>query len=174
MMFFKMVLPAFTFSLAAAVSAGELEVGSQAPVLLSESIKGEPISSDRILRHKALYLLFFDPYRPRGISRSLALYQQYKQQVEFIALAPAMNSTFATVSKAAQALGINYPVIFDDNHQVSRLFNAWHQPTQILIGKDGKVKFYSQSSAADIQQAMAELSAAKQKSVQTVSPEKSE
>lgn len=173
-MFFKMVLPAFTFSLAAAVSAGEFEVGSPAPVLVSENIKGEAINSAKILRHKALYLLFFDPYRPRGISRSLALYQQYKEQVEFIALAPAMNSTFATVTKATKALGIEYSVIFDDNHQVSRLFHAWHQPTQVLIGQDGKVKFYSQSATADIQPLMAELSAFELKNEPRVTLEKSE
>ncbi|WP_281560221.1 redoxin domain-containing protein [Thalassomonas sp. RHCl1] len=161
MMFFKMVLPVFTFSLAAAVAAAELESGSRAPVLYSENIKGEAVNSEEILKNKALYLLFFDPYRPRGISRSLALYQQYKEQIEFIALAPAMNSTLATVTKAANELGIDYPVVFDENHQISRLFHAWHQPTQVLIGQDGKVKFYSQS-AADIQPQMAALAFAGQ------------
>lgn len=132
--------------------------GASAPFFRAKNIEGEVINSQLLLKQKGLYLLFFAPYGPEGVAESIDLFARYHQSIEFVAVIPAMNSTLATVKQAVKDLGIQYQVIFDENHQLSRLFDAWHHPTRILIGRDGKVMFYSKVANVDIDLPLQQLS----------------
>jgi len=142
---------------ACSIKAFALEINSTAPLLQAIDVLGNKVDSEKLLKKKPVYLVFFDPYDPQVLKASQQLHDEFSKEISFIALAPAMNNNAGITQWAASSNNISYSVIFDEKNKLFRAFEGWQQPTQILIGQDGKVKFYSQQADAKIAAAIEKL-----------------
>ena len=139
------------------VSMASIETGEQAPRIVATDVSGIAVDTAQYLGKKPVYVLFFEQYVPNGLDKALQLHERYKNEVEFISLTPAMNNTVGVTQWVKESHKINFPVIFDEYNAEFRQFQAWQQPTQILIDSKGKVQFYSQNDQADIEAAIKAL-----------------
>ncbi|GLX79923.1 hypothetical protein tinsulaeT_32630 [Thalassotalea insulae] len=139
------------------IESRALTIDTKAPLLNTKAINGTELNSTKLLTTKPIYLVFFDPYNAQILKQSQLLFKKYSKSMTFIALAPGINNNTGITQWAASDKGVEFPVVFDKDNKIFRAFDAWDQPTQILIGQGGKVKFYSQSPSADVQPAIESL-----------------
>lgn len=147
----------FTFMTLSLPVAAELQLNQKAPFIVTKSIDGKNINTENILGKQPVFLLFFDVWQTPELEAVKKLNAKYGDKISFILLASAMNSKTSMITSAMTKVGITLPVIFDDKHKYFRLFSAWNQPTKILLGKDGRVKLYSQDANIDPEEAIINL-----------------
>ena len=68
------------------------------------------------------------------------LYQRYRP-VGFTLLGVNIDDQSASASKMARRLGVGYPIVFDAQKAVSRLYDISAMPTTVMVDRDGKVRY---------------------------------
>lgn len=68
------------------------------------------------------------------------LYQRYRP-VGFTLLGVNIDDQSASASKMAHRLGVTYPIVFDAEKVVSRLYDINAMPTTVMVDRDGKVRY---------------------------------
>jgi peroxiredoxin len=68
------------------------------------------------------------------------LYQHYRP-VGFTLLGVNIDDQSASASKMARRLGVRYPIVFDAQKTVSRLYDINAMPTTVMVDRDGKVRY---------------------------------
>lgn len=68
------------------------------------------------------------------------LYQRYRP-VGFTLLGVNIDDHSASASKMARRLGVAYPILFDVEKVVSRLYDINAMPTTVMVDRDGKVRY---------------------------------
>jgi peroxiredoxin len=68
------------------------------------------------------------------------LYQRYRP-VGFTLLGVNIDDQAANASRMARRLGVRYPIVFDAQKTVSRLYDINSMPTTVMVDRDGKVRY---------------------------------
>jgi peroxiredoxin len=68
------------------------------------------------------------------------LHEQYRK-AGFTLLGVNIDDRPDAARTMAKSLGISFPVLFDSEKQVSRLYDVNAMPSTVLIGRDGKVRY---------------------------------
>jgi len=67
------------------------------------------------------------------------LYTQYKD-IGFVVLGVNIDKNKTKAAKMARDLGANFPILFDNNQKVSKLYSIKAMPFTMLIDRDGKTR----------------------------------
>ncbi len=119
--------------------AGRLE-GDQMFVL--KNLNGEEVSLEALLKRNKLVLLnFWATWCPpcREEIPELIKLQGTYQGRSFTVLGVDVGESAAKVSSFADKIGINYPVVLDQDNRVAESYRVVGIPTSMLIGSGGKV-----------------------------------
>ncbi len=68
------------------------------------------------------------------------IYQQYRP-VGFQVLGVNVDEAGSRAGDMAKSLGVTFPVLFDDDKSVSRLYDIGSMPMTVLIARDGTVRY---------------------------------
>lgn len=126
---------------------GGLKEGADAPMFTGTTIENQQINYAQLKGKKVVILDFWSIYCASCIEEMPKLIDIYNEFKDKGLLVVGVNlDSFGThrVVKFMQGMEtkINFPVIIDKNRQVATAFNAMVLPTTLLIGADGKVRFY--------------------------------
>ena len=67
------------------------------------------------------------------------LYQKY-QRLGFTVLGVNVEEDSAAADKIIRESGVNFPVLYDNRNEVSKLYDVRAMPTTIIVGRDGDMK----------------------------------
>lgn len=68
------------------------------------------------------------------------LYEKYRAS-GFVLLGVNVDEDPRTAAATAQKFGLSFPVLFDGDKKVSKLYDLQSMPATVLIDRDGKVRF---------------------------------
>jgi len=68
------------------------------------------------------------------------IYQQY-QPVGFQVLGVNVDEAGGRAAEMAKTLGVSFPVLFDDDKSVSKLYDIGSMPMTVLVARDGTVRY---------------------------------
>lgn len=78
------------------------------------------------------------------------LYEQYRK-VGFTLLAVNIDDDPAKARAMARKLGVNFPVLFDTDKRVSKLYDVAAMPSTLLIDRDGRVRYVHRGYVAGVE-----------------------
>ena len=78
------------------------------------------------------------------------LYEQYRK-VGFTLLAVNIDDDPAKARAMARKLGVSFPVLFDTDKRVSRLYDVAAMPSTLLIDRDGKLRYLHRGYVAGVE-----------------------
>ena len=78
------------------------------------------------------------------------LYEQYRK-VGFTLLAVNIDDEPAKARAMARKLGVSFPVLFDTDKRVSRLYDVAAMPSTLLIDRDGKLRYVHRGYVAGVE-----------------------
>ena len=126
---------------------GGMKEGDDAPAFSSTTIDGQPLNYAQFKGKKVVVLDFWSIYCAscvEEIPRLVEIYNEFKDKG--LVMVGVNLDSFGTnrVVKFMQGMPtkINFPVIIDKDRKVATAFNAMVLPTTLIIGADGKIKFY--------------------------------
>ncbi|MFP5350878.1 MAG: TlpA disulfide reductase family protein [Gammaproteobacteria bacterium] len=79
------------------------------------------------------------------------LYEQYRK-VGFTLLAINVDDDPAKARTMARKLGVSFPVLFDTDKRVSKLYDVAAMPSTLLIDRDGRVRYVHRGYVAGVEQ----------------------
>lgn len=79
------------------------------------------------------------------------LYEQYRK-VGFTLLAVNIDDEPAKARAMARKLGVGFPVLFDTDKRVSRLYDVAAMPSTLLIDRDGRVRYVHRGYVAGVEE----------------------
>ncbi|HKQ31003.1 MAG TPA: TlpA disulfide reductase family protein [Burkholderiales bacterium] len=68
------------------------------------------------------------------------MYERYRQ-AGFTVLAVNIEEDTGLAKKMAQTLGLSFPILFDNEKRVSKLYDPPAMPTTVLIDRNGRVRY---------------------------------
>lgn len=126
---------------------GGIKQGDAAPMFAGQTVDNQTINFADLKGKKVVILDFWSIYCASCIEempRLIEIYNEFKDR-GLVVIGVNLDS-FGThrVVKFMQGMEtrINFPVIIDKTRQVATAFNAMVLPTTLLIGADGKIRFY--------------------------------
>lgn len=78
------------------------------------------------------------------------LYEQYRK-AGFTLLAVNIDDDPAKARAMARKLGVSFPVLFDTDKRVSRLYDVAAMPSTLLIDRDGKLRYLHRGYVAGVE-----------------------
>ena len=78
------------------------------------------------------------------------LYEQYRK-VGFTLLAINVDDDPAKARVMARKLGVSFPVLFDTDKRVSKLYDVAAMPSTLLIDRDGRVRYVHRGYVAGVE-----------------------
>jgi peroxiredoxin len=130
----------FALSIGAGYSATQLS-GAQAPDFVLKSLAGENL---RLSEHRGeIVMLSFWATWCGDCRAQLAelreLHDRYRDAGVAL-LAVSLDRDRRDAASTAEALGVNYPVLYDAGGEIGRLYDVGSMPVMILIDRDGVVR----------------------------------
>ena len=120
-----------------------ISVGEKADLFkLEDVITGEMIDMKDYMGKRVILLNFFTTWcgrcnwETKGMNK---VYLEYKDKVYFFRI--NLMESRDKVKKFVEKYNIPFPVLLDPDGKVSRLYGVKYVPANIIIGKDGIVKF---------------------------------
>jgi len=116
-----------------------LPEGSVAPVFSGKAQDGREISLDNMLRKGPVFVLFWKescPHNPRASKLLNALYEAYKDKVQFVGIVWSSPEKIAEWAKGFQ---IQYPLLPDPEKKLIKAYEMRFSIVTVEIGKDGKI-----------------------------------
>jgi peroxiredoxin len=136
------ILVAFVCTVPGIVSAQAPAAGAAAPDFALKSADG---GSVRLKEHRGeVVLLNFwaswcGPCRDE-MPLLNRLYQRFRH-AGFVVLGVNVDEEPGKAAQMAKRLGVTYPVLFDNEKQVSRLYDLRAMPSTVIVDRDGKVRY---------------------------------
>lgn len=121
-----------------------ISVGDKAPDFTLEDTGGNAVSlKDTVAASNSTLVVFWAtwcPYCVKEIPELKKLDKEYKDKGLKI-LAVDIGESKAKVDSYAKGQGIEYTVLLDQNNKVANQYGIMGIPANILIGKDGTIKY---------------------------------
>lgn len=126
---------------------GGIREGADAPMFSGQTVDNQNINFADLKGKKVVVLDFWSIYCASCIEEMPRLVELYNEFKDKGLLVIGVNlDSFGThrVVKFMQGMEtkLNFPVIIDKTRQVATSFNAMVLPTTLVIGADGKIRFY--------------------------------
>lgn len=126
---------------------GGMKEGDPAPDFSAQTIDAQPLNFAQLKGKKVVVLDFWSIYCAscvEEIPRLVEIYNEFKDK-GLVTIGVNLDS-FGTQRVVKFMSGmptkITFPVIIDKDRKVATAFNAMVLPTTLVIGADGKIKFY--------------------------------
>ena len=115
--------------------------GAQAPDFVLKSISGENIRLSEY-RGDVVMVTFWAKWCGdcRALLEGLREMHSLYQDAGFELLAVSMDKDIEDARETAQALEVGYPVLYDQDREVSRLYDIGSMPIVVLIDREGIVR----------------------------------
>ncbi len=134
-----------TLGVFTAASALAVKVGEPAPDFSIETFAGEEMSLARSKGQKPLLVVFWTTWCPncqRELPKLAETFPQlHKQGLNVVAINAGINDSRDRARSFQKRYGLNFPLAFDEDFEISRAFGVWGVPTVFLIDTDGIVRF---------------------------------
>ena len=140
-------------------AGGEL---TQAQHFTLKNLKGEAVDLDQVLaQNKAVLIDFWATWCGYCVEEmpELVKLQEKQEPRGFTILAVDVGENAEQAARFAKRMGLNFPVLLDDDSTVAGSFGLVGIPTSFLIGPDGRIlgeyHSYTKQLEADIEKALA-------------------
>ena len=124
----------------AALKVSRAGLGTSAPAFMLKTVEGREVSS-KDLAGKAVLLNFWATWCGPCKDEMPAL-ERLRRQFDpnaFVILAVTTDIQRTGIKAFVHQLGLGFPVLLDEDRDVSAAFTVRGLPTTVLIGKDGKL-----------------------------------
>lgn len=131
-----------------------LDVGDPAPPFEAQTTAGDKIVLAKMKGNNAIFLTFWATWCQvckTEIPRLKEIHAQYAPKgMPLIAINVGVNDSVKKVQKYLEHYGITYPVIFDTNSKITKLYGVQGTPTVVIIDKRGVVRYRSAAIPGDL------------------------
>jgi peroxiredoxin len=126
---------------------GGMKEGDDAPAFAATTIDGQPLNYAQLKGKKVVVLDFWSIYCAscvEEIPRLVEIYNEFKDKGLVMVGVNLDSFGQGRVVKFMQGMPtkINFPVLIDKDRRIATAFNAMVLPTTLVIGADGRIKFY--------------------------------
>ena len=120
--------------------------GDKVPGFVVEMFDGTKVDVED-LRGKVVLVNFWATWCPpcrKEIARMQKdVVERFADEEDFVLLAVAIDDASKTVKSFMERNGYTFPVAFDGGQRLYRMFAEKYVPRNFVIGRDGKVAFYT-------------------------------
>jgi thiol-disulfide isomerase/thioredoxin len=158
------VFAALALSIGAATRAvaqdeGDLGIvlGAKPPAVTIEDLDGRPVDLGQVMGKKPLLLEFWATWCPLCealLPRLEAAHSRYGSQVDFVAIAVAVNQSQASVKRHLARHPIPFRFLWDRNGNAVRAFQAPSTSYIVVLDASGKVAYTGSGDGQDIDAAV--------------------
>ena len=85
------------------------------------------------------------------------LHKKLSDRVEFIGVNVGINERIDGVRQYVKSHEINFPIIFDKDRRIIKVFGVMGTPTHIVIDREGTIKYRGVEAPDEIEKHMKEL-----------------
>lgn len=144
---------------AAAQDEGDLGIalGAKPPAVTIEDLDGRPVDLGQVIGKKPVLLEFWATWCPLCealLPRLEAAHSRYGRQVEFVAIAVAVNQNQSTVKRHLARHPIPFRFLWDRNGNAVRAFQAPSTSFVVVLDASGKVAYTGSGDEQDIDAAV--------------------
>lgn len=144
---------------ASAQDEGDLgiAIGAKPPAVTVEDLDGRPVDLGQVVGKKPVLLEFWATWCPLCealLPRLEAAHRRYGSQVEFVAIAVAVNQSQSSVKRHLARHPIPFRFLWDTNGNAVRAFQAPSTSYVVVLDGDGRVAYTGSGDAQDIDAAV--------------------
>lgn len=144
---------------AAAQDEGDLgiAIGAKPPAVTIEDLDGRPVDLGQVMGKKPVLLEFWATWCPLCealLPRLEAAHGRYGNQVDFIAVAVAINQSQSSVKRHLARHPIPFRFLWDTNGNAVRAFQAPSTSYVVVLDASGKVAYTGSGDEQDIDAAV--------------------
>jgi peroxiredoxin len=130
-----------------------LPLGTRAPAVTIEDLDGKPVDLGRYIGTRPMVLEFWATWCPlcAALEPSLkAAHAEYRDRVQFLAIAVAVNETQRTIRRHLAEHPLPFPVLYDADGAAVRAYQAPTTSYIVVLDKSGKVTYTGAGAEQDI------------------------
>lgn len=151
-----LVFIALTLSTALFASSGNTgtEVGDTAADFSITRLDGSVFKLSDYQGKKAVNLVFWATWCSNckaEIPALKSLHNTHGKDIELLAINVTVNDSLKRVHHYQQKHQLNYPLAFDDNRTVSKMYGVMGTPTQVIIDINGVIRYRAAETPDDIE-----------------------
>ncbi len=144
---------------ASAQDEGDLgiAIGAKAPAVTIEDLDGRPVDLGQVVGKKPVLLEFWATWCPLCealLPRLEAAHNRYGNQVDFVAIAVAVNQTQASVKRHLARQPLPFRFLWDRNGNAVRAYQAPSTSYVVVLDASGKVAYTGSGDEQDIEAAV--------------------
>jgi peroxiredoxin len=152
----QVAILAFAF-LGTTGSAKDAEECVPAPDFDVATFDDSRVSLAELKGEKPVYLKFWLSTCPQCIAEMphfVHSFEQYGDEMEFVAVNLAMDQTVQTLEQALSDHGLEMAVVFDESRKMQTLFEVYGTPTHIVIDRHGRIVHVSNIADEELDMAL--------------------
>lgn len=144
---------------ASAQDEGDLGIalGAKPPAVTIEDLDGRPVDLGQVMGKKPVLLEFWATWCPLCealLPRLEAAHRRYGSQVDFVAIAVAVNQNQSSVKRHLARHPIPFRFLWDTNGNAVRAFQAPSTSYVVVLDASGKVAYTGSGDGQDIDAAV--------------------
>jgi peroxiredoxin len=144
----------------ASLSTGLMK-GQLAPDFTLKDLNGKEFSLSAYRNKDAVYLVFWAtwcPYCIRDIPRIKEIHSKYSSKgLKIISVNIAANDPIGRVMAFQKKYKLPYPILYDENNIVSRMYGIMGVPVSIIIDRKGIIQFRGYTLPKNVEQLFAQV-----------------
>jgi len=139
------VLISFSVSFFCIAQEDEEQAGRTAPNFILENLDGDFVELNEEIGDGPLLLCFWATWCKPCLEELIEfqkLFNEYKEKgFKMLAISTDSERTVAKVKPFAKSKEYNFPVLFDTNSDVARIYYAFAIPYSVLLNKNGTIVY---------------------------------
>lgn len=136
------------------LSLEAVQVGEQMPSFSITTLDGKSIDSSNIIGKKSAFFVFWATWCPNCKKEVPHINELAKklgpQGMQFLGINVGINDSLKKVQRYAEKYQMQYPLVFDEDSQLTREFGISGTPTVIIVDKSGIVRYRNVSPPPDL------------------------
>ncbi|MBI3585160.1 MAG: TlpA family protein disulfide reductase [Nitrospinae bacterium] len=130
------------------------EIGNPAPDFSLKTLNGEDIRLSDYKGKNPVYIIFWATWCPackEEIPKLKEIYSQFQSKgLTMLAINVGINDSAKKAALYKEKHNLPYPVLFDNDSLVTKLYNVMGTPTMIVIDKSGIIRYRSSATPDDL------------------------
>ncbi len=125
-------------------AAGDVGIGSQAPVFSARTLEGKVFNLADYKGNKPVYLKFWATwcsYCKAEMPHLNSIKERYGDDIQVVTINVAMNDSVANIDHFFQGQGYRIPTIFDTGGELTKRYGVVGTPHHVLIDKEGRIAY---------------------------------
>ncbi len=141
-------------------------IGEQMPAFEVTTLDGTVMESGEIIGNKPLFLVFWATWCPNckreiphinKIAKEFGAKGGEGKTMEFLGVNVGVNDSLKKVRRYAKKYTMDYPIYFDKDSSLTKMFKVSGTPTIIIVDKSGIVRYRDVSPPKDLAAHFADL-----------------